>query len=249
MNKILLDNNQISYEENDSFFIDSNLEKITILKDTIIFMEANNTKTKLDIDIMENVKAKINITGKESFNNITYNIKENASVIVNKLVQDNNDTIKINLNGLNAKLIYNYNTINYQESNYQIDVKHNNSKTTSYIYNHGISMNDKKINFNINGYVYPNSSKCICNQDNKIIHIKENTSVIEPKLYIENYDVEANHSAYIGTFKKDQFFYLMSRGVTEEDCYQLFIKSFILGKLILDKDEMEIFQRKLEKIL
>ncbi len=109
-------------------------------------------------------------------------------------------------------------------------------------------MSDKKVFFDVNGYVYKNSSKCICNQDNKIIYLNENLSSIKPNLFIENYDVSVNHAAYIGAFKRKELFYLMSRGIKEEDCYKLFRKSFVLGKMILDNDEKKVFEEELKNM-
>lgn len=250
MNRILLDNNQISYDCDDSINITTtkNVIKIQISKDTSLKFDMIDSTCNIEINILSNTKVKINVISKNTNNNIFYNILENAEVITNKLLIEGSTTVTVNLNESLASIIYNYSAINYQSSTYKIDVKHNAQKTSSNIYNHAISMTDEKITFNINGYVYKCSNKCICNQDNKIIHMKNNTSVIEPNLFIENYDVEANHAAYIGTFNNKELFYLMSRGITKDDCYRLFRKSFILGKMILNKDEQEVFLDELKNI-
>ena len=251
MNRILLDNNQTIYEGDNSVVVKDSNEKvdITICNNTTCTIFISNLSKLIELKIKENKTVKINIIAKETNNDITYYLNENTNIIVNKLAINNNDTITVNLNNQYSSIIYNYSAIDYKESNYKITVKHNAKKTSSNIYNHALSVTDKKITFDINGYVYKDSSKCICNQDNKIIHIKENTSKINPNLFIENYDVEANHSAYIGTFKKKDLFYLMTRGIKEEDCYRLFRKSFILGKMVLNKEEEEFFEKELENII
>lgn len=250
MNRILLDNNQINYECDDSTTITSrkNVHTIKVFKDTVLNIWQKKSTSKIEIAIENNVKLKVNIMSNNDRNKVVYNISENAKVVINKLAIDNNDDIIINLNGHQASIVYNYSAIDYKESTYKIDVKHNVKKTSSYIYNYGLSTTSEKIVFSINGYVYKNASKCICNQDNKIIYLKENQSVIEPNLFIENYDVEANHAAYIGKFKEKDLFYLMSRGIAKEDCYKLFIKSFILGKMLLDKEEKDLFEKELKNI-
>lgn len=250
MNRILLDNNQIKYECDDSVIVTNckNAINIKIFKDTILNIWIKESNINIEINVENSVKLKANILSKNDSNQVIYNISENAQVITNKLATDNNDNIIINLNGYQASVIYNYSTVNYKESFYKIDVKHNVNKTVSHIYNYGLSETDKKMTFSINGYVYKTSSQCTCNQDNKIIYMKENKSVIEPNLFIENYDVEANHAAYIGKFKEKDLFYLMSRGIKKEDCYKLFIKSFILGKMILEKDERDLFEKELKNL-
>lgn len=250
MNRILLDNNQINYECDDSTNVkaSSNLVNIKISKDTVLNMLCKESNLNIEIIVEDNVDVKVNVVSNNDSNRVIYNIKDNAKATINKLSIDNNDEITINLNGYKASVIYNYSTVDYKESTYKIDVKHNVSKTSSYIYNYGLSKTNQKITFNINGYVYKNSKNCICNQDNKIIYMKENNSVIEPNLFIENYDVEASHAAYIGKFKEKDLFYLMSRGIKKEDCYKLFVKSFLLGKMVLDKEEKALFEKELKKI-
>ena len=53
-----------------------------------------------------------------------------------------------------------------------------------------------------------------------------------PNLYIDEYDVVANHSASIGSISKDDLFYLMSRGLTKEEATSLVVIGFI--KPIID---------------
>lgn len=250
MNRILLDNNQLNCDTLDSIDITSskNVIKINITKDTTLDVNITNSNTNIEINVLDNVKVKLNIIAKNTTNNIIYNLSDSSEVITNKLVVDNSDTVTVNLNKPLASIIYNYSAINYKSSTYKIDIKHNAKKTNSNVFNHAISMTDEKTIFNINGYVYKDSCKCICNQDNKIIYMKSNTSTIKPNLFIENYDVEANHSAYIGTFNDKELFYLMSRGIKKDDCYKLFRKSFILGKMILDKEETKNFQETLKNI-
>ena len=59
-------------------------------------------------------------------------------------------------------------------------------------------------------------------------------SQINPNLYIENYDVEASHAAYIGEFKEEALFYMMSRGISMDDAKFLLLKAFLLGSFNFD---------------
>ncbi len=250
MNRILIDNNQINYDGENSILINDTKEKlvINVNKQTTLNIFILKIEKTIEVNVDSFVKAKINVIKKMPSNKVVYNLNENSKLIVNKLSLNNSDEVTINLNKEKAEVTYNYSAINYEVSNYKIDIKHNSRNTISNIYNHALSMSDKKVFFDVNGYVYKNSSKCICNQDNKIIYLNENLSSIKPNLFIENYDVSVNHAAYIGAFKRKELFYLMSRGIKEEDCYKLFRKSFVLGKMILDNDEKKVFEEELKNM-
>ncbi len=198
-----------------------------------ITIKQENKKQDITININKNVEVIIDVLKENSKDKVTYNIGENAKVIVNKLVIDNADTIKINLSK-NSSILYNYSTMNYKDNCYRIDVFHKEKNTTSKVINHGVNMNNKRLDFIVNGTIYKDSLNCICNQDNKIISMKDNHSTIKPNLMIDNNQIEANHSAYIGRFKKEDIFYLMSRGISEADCNKLLLRAFLLGNMDIE---------------
>ena len=70
-----------------------------------------------------------------------------------------------------------------------------------------------------------------------IINFKNGNSKIIPNLIIDNNDVVANHSAYIGSFSEDDIFYIKSRGINEIDMYKLLYRSLLLGKMNLSEEE------------
>ena len=175
---------------------------------------------------------------------VIYNVSENSKLVVYQYGINIDNNIIINLNGENASVEYHYSTINYDDHKYKIDVNHNNSKTISNIYNHGINVFDNKLDFDITGNVLNKSDKSECNQKNQILNISDGKSTILPKLLIDNYDVISSHSAYIGKFKDEILFYLMSRGISEKVSYDLLIKSFLVNGCdnteLIEKLEKEI---------
>ena len=177
----------------------------------------------------------------------TYNVSENSKLAVYQYGINIDNDIVINLNGENAEVEYHYSTINYDDHKYKIDVNHNNSKTISNIYNHGINVFDNKLDFDITGNVLNKSDKCECNQKNQILNIKDGKSTILPKLLIDNYDVVSSHSAYIGKFKDEILFYLMSRGISEKVSYDLLIKSFLVNGCER-KEIIETLEKEIDKI-
>lgn len=194
----------------------------------------------IDVKESEEVFYNFDITNQ----NVIYNVSENSKLVVYQYGINIDNNIIINLNGENASVEYHYSTINYDDHKYKIDVNHNNSKTISNIYNHGINVFDNKLDFDITGNVLNKSGKCECNQKNQILNISDGKSTILPKLLIDNYDVISSHSAYIGKFKDEILFYLMSRGISEKVSYDLLIKSFLVNGCdnteLIEKLEKEI---------
>lgn len=195
---------------------------------------------KVDIDnnivtIPKNEKIELHLFDYQD-KKVTYNLEENSKLVIYQYGFDINNDIVVNLNGKNSELEYHYSVISYKDNKYNILVNHNNCSTTSNIYNHGLNVLNKNLGFNITGKVLKNSDKSICNQENQIINLENGNSTILPNLLIDNYDVISNHSAYIGKFKDDLLFYLMSRGISKKKSYDLLIKSFLINGLTTNED-------------
>ena len=59
-------------------------------------------------------------------------------------------------------------------------------------------------------------------------------------MIVDNHDIEASHSAYIGKFDEDVIFYLMTRGLTRKDANSLLIKAFLINNMSLEENEIAI---------
>ena len=162
-------------------------------------------------------------------NDGVFDINKNEALEIYHYVVDKSVNIKINLNGENAKVVYHLSIISNNDNVCKIDVNHMSSNTESKIICHGVNTGDKKLEFNVTGLVPKEMDKCICNQENQIINLKDGESVIKPNLLIRNYDTFSNHAAYIGEFNKDKLFYLKIRGISEEDAIRLLMKGLLLG--------------------
>ena len=60
-------------------------------------------------------------------------------------------------------------------------------------------------------------------------------------MYIDCFDVIANHSAFIGTFKDEELFYLQSRGIPVDEASKLLIKGFLISEL--EKEQKEKYEK------
>ena len=221
MNTIHIDNN-------------SNLTNITIKEDTNIFY--NNAKSNITIEILKDCKVFEYI--KDS--NIETNYKLNSSLYINRFVVNSSIKTIIDLDKEEIELNYYYSNINILDNKYEITINHNKKRTISNVINHGINLSNNKLSYIVNGKVSKDSSGVICNQDSKIILTNDNNCLIKPNLIIDNDDVIANHSSYIGYFKKDEIFYLMTRGINELDSEKLLVKSFLIGNMDISYEERKI---------
>lgn len=239
MNKIIVVNDVIKEEVSNEISILKN--EITVLQNTTIYLDFTNSINELKIFIKPNVNLEVISKNSNTRNKIKYILNEGSNLEVLHLGLDCKDQIIVDLNGLNARVNYRYSTINNEENTFVVNINHNVSKTYSSVINHGVNTSDQALTFDVNGTVLKTSSDCSCNQDNKIIELKGNYSSIKPNLWIDNYQVEANHAAYIGKFKEEDLFYLMSRGLEKKKCYELLLQAFLLPNEKIDDEIKEWF--------
>lgn len=178
--------------------------------------------------------------------NYKYNIEEDT--IIYHFSVNSSSCVKINLCKNGVSLFYYYNNINYDENKFSIKVKHLSSNTHSEVFCHGVNVYDKKLDYDVEGIVLKSSSKCICNQDNRIINLVDGKSIIKPKLLIDNYDVDSNHSAYIGKFSDEEIFYMMSRGMSKDVAYRLLLRGFLINSDSIEFDKISDFIEEINKI-
>lgn len=253
MNKITINLEDIKLESTDgievvigeaSKFLNVQSVKIKIFKDTDIFIVSNNVDIKLDfyINVLEGVRSNIYEIKHEGDYKFQYKyyLEKYSYLNIEKINDGNNikEMTIINLNGENARVDFNLKTVSKNEEKYNFLVYHNALNTSSNILNNGVNIMDGVLEFNVSGFVSNRIKGCNINQKARIINLIENTCVVKPNLFIDEVDTVANHSAHIGTFKDEELFYLMSRGLDKENALKLLIKGFLL-KGITNKDDLE----------
>ena len=186
------------------------------------------------------------VIDKDTKKDYKYNICEDT--IIYHFSINSSSHVEVNLVTEGVTLYYYYNNINYDNNNFNIEVNHMKSNTHSELYNHGVNISNKKLDYHVDGIVPKESSKCICNQENQIINMSDGKSTIFPNLLIDNYDVESNHSAYIGKFSEDKIFYMMSRGIAREEAERLLLNGFLINSDSIDLGQIELFIKEIEKI-
>lgn len=156
-----------------------------------------------------------------------YDVKRFKKFDLNRFSNDCSIFTIINLDE-ESSLIYNYSTLNRKNNKYVININHNGKNSISSVVNHGINLEDNKLDFIINSNILKESYNVLTSQDSKIIIMKNNNCSIKPNLIVDNNDISATHAAYIGRFRDDEIFYLMSRGISEEESKKIIAKAFLL---------------------
>ena len=257
MNKIKLKNKEIYLLETDNLITVSLSDKfelfdikkivIDVLGDTeleIVYENKDETKLDIEYNIKENAKFIVTEIRKENKIKVQYNYNLNTNSYLNVIkfydVVEAKELGVVNLNGESAHFDYLFKTIAKDKNKYDLYVYHNYPKTISNIINNSVNIDNGTTIFNVTGVVYNGIKKCHLEQKNKIINLNDKECLIKPNLLIEENDVIANHSAFIGKFRDNEIFYLMSRGISYNDSLNLLIKGFI-------KDGID--NKKIDKII
>ncbi len=221
MNNILLDST-VCFNKEGTF-------KLELDKDTTINIESNNVKLYL---VAKN-KIKVNFNIEKS--TTIYNITE--------------ETITINANIYNnAKLDFYNMTVTDKKIINEINIYHQNKDTISNVICHGISYLKGDLKLSVNGYIKKGIIGSICNQSSRIINLDDAKSLIEPNLFIDEFDSIANHSAYTGPFDNKLLFYLETKGINKKEAFNLLLNGFM--KLVeLPKDYESVLDNILDKVM
>ena len=259
MNKILFENDSLKSENINS----KNIELVIEPKNDFFTVNSfkfyihDNCNLEIEYSVLEDCKlniffyidknVKFNLyekrSGKKTKVQYKYYLEENVFCNIYKF----NDTYShreldiINLDGNNSAFNSYLKTISKDSEKYDMMIYHNNSNTNSNIVNNGVTIIEGQITFNVTS-VIPNKIKgCIVNQNNHIINFNNKKCQINPNLLIDENDVIANHSAYIGKFNKQEIFYLQRLGISMNDATKLLVKGFLTKDLdINNKNKEEI---------
>ena len=216
----------------------------------VIFNNSNDLNLELKGDTKSNLIIS-DFLGKE----IKLNLKDNsnASVVLfcksekevelNALLNENAnlnlDVILMNKDSkfsLNANLVEEYANLNVnvlsmaKDATKEINffVEHNARETKSVVNNIGISFENGKNHFNVNGIIKPNMTNSEVRQLTRGLILGSNGECLaKPILLIDHHDVKAYHGATIGKISDDDLFYLMSRGLTKDESFMLIINGLL----------------------
>ena len=230
MNKILIDKE-----------IKSNSADVKIGKNKITFLVPGDYEIEYVNDGDYEIKFVINDDVNILESSFDKNLKVNNHYIINKgklMVTKfyNNhcvdETINIDLCSSESKVDYKFANICRENENYVMNINHLVPGTDSNINNKSVALPNSKLKFVVNGNVDKKAIKSILNQNTRIVTMGECDTKISPNMFIDLDDVSAKHGSVIGTFKEDDIFYLMSKGISYNDTLKLLIKGYLLSNML-----------------
>lgn len=212
----------------------------------LIKYEIDSPISNINIALNENTKCSMIIFGQQDIKakvNVNIELKEKSDFkLYNVITTSNNVEINIlcNMNEINS----NFESLNVvlasDESDYHsyIDVKHNAKGTNSNVEVYAIAKDNAKIILDNNATIKKGCCKAVARQKAKGLTLNKK-SVIKalPNLFIDEYDVIANHAASIGSLNPEDLFYLMSRGLPKEEASKIIIMGFITPLVECVNDE------------
>ena len=221
MNNILLDST-VCFNKEGTF-------KLELDKNTTINIESDNVK--LYLVTKNNIKVDFNILNSTTIYNIT-----EESIIVNINIYNN------------AKIDFYNMTITDKKITNEVNIYHQNKDTISNVICHAISYLKGDLKLSVNGYIKKGMIGSICNQSSRIINLDDGKSLIEPNLFIDEFDSVANHSAYTGPFDNKLLFYLETKGISKKEAFNLLLNGFM--KMVeLPKDYESVLDNILDKVM
>lgn len=255
MNKIIVKNYNIEkLNISKNIFVEWKEEyvpklKITISKTTSLELDITSEETtKLNIEIIVLPKVECHLLMRQyGYKNkilMNYDLSKESHLYVTKLVdvQNVNQRDIINLNEKNAQIHYILKTACTNSEKYDLIVNHNAENTVSMLTNHGINLEKGNLTFNVSTCIPEGNKGCIADQNNRIINLTNKTCIIRPNLFIDEYDVIANHSAHIGSIKEEEVFYLQRLGIPYEEATKLLLQGF-MKSLVDEKIIIKMFSK------
>ena len=215
----------IRNEQGEDFITEGKEISLDINTDTTIIVYPK-TIENVKFNVFENVR--LNVLMTKSIN--TYaSLERNASANFSVLcVEECESNFKVDLNGEGSEVKVDLLAISDQVCKINQEIYHNQTHTNSQISNFGVAVSEGKIYFETIGKIINKMHNSNCRQLSKGLILGENAVVSsKPILLIDEYDVEAYHGASIGKMNEDDLFYLMSRGLSKSEAYQMVLEGII----------------------
>jgi len=226
----------------DNFYIISNEDFICADASDFSLVVDNEITTNIIIDefVGKNIKLEINsganvnllfFTKENSDSVFDVTINENASLNLDLILMNNNTKSNLDFNLIGEYADLNVNILSLAKDSlkdFNVNVNHLAHETKSSVSNYGISFENGKNHFNINGVIKPNMKNSDVKQITRgLILSPSGECIANPILLIDYYDVKAYHGATIGKVSDDDLFYLMSRGLSKEESFMLIINGIL----------------------
>ncbi|OHA48123.1 MAG: hypothetical protein A2806_00595 [Candidatus Terrybacteria bacterium RIFCSPHIGHO2_01_FULL_48_17] len=109
-----------------------------------------------------------------------------------------------------------------------ISIHHEAPETKSRIFVRGIAQDRSVVSFRANARLKKGARKADAAINAKALLLSQNARCeLQPDLEIDEQEVRATHTTFVGPLDEEEIFYLQSRGVSEEKAKELLIKGFL----------------------
>lgn len=191
--------------DGDKFLLKDNQEIFEVSGNVKIYI--NNLEGDINLEFYMSDNSKLEV--------FDYNSRGKNSSI--KVIQNNNS--KFNY-------IHTFKVEDIYKFDYKAIIKGNNNSNNINIY--GVSNGD--VYMDVDGDVSLHTVGNELNENIKIL-TENGKAYISPMLHISALDVIANHNTAISKIRKDELFYLMSKGIDEKKSVKLIEDSYVYGIL------------------
>ena len=208
---------------------------------------------QINITVSKDAKLNLTIALLSEYNDtrIKINVKENAEANIYVADFSNSSarlTALVKLEGEGAKGLWKTSCLskNEEEKYYDISFIHEVKNTSSEMINYGVATDSSSLTFKGISHIQNNAAKSSANQQAKIIvfddEVKASSS---PSLRIDNNDINASHSAIVGRLNEDHLYYLMSRGLSEDESRRLITYGYLspIAEYFDDETKEEILKK------
>ncbi|KAB7707010.1 Fe-S cluster assembly protein SufD [Bacillus aerolatus] len=135
-----------------------------------------------------------------------------------------------------------------QSENFTTKVVHFGKNTEGFILKHGVMKDAAKSIFNGIGKIEHGASKSNAVQESRVLMLSEKArGDANPILLIDEDDVTAGHAASVGRVDPLQLYYLMSRGITQQEAERLVIHGFLAP--VVEKLPIEGVKKQLTEVI
>jgi Fe-S cluster assembly protein SufD len=105
--------------------------------------------------------------------------------------------------------------------------------SVGHIFQHGVILDSSTLTFNGIGHFIKGAKGADAQQESRVLMLSDKArGDANPILLIDENEVTAGHAASIGRVDPEDMYYLMSRGITEEEAKRLVIRGFLGSVLV-----------------
>ena len=207
------------------------MNKLLVVEDIKDFHNGDYEIT-LTKDTKFNILGEVNFANFDNHNyNLDLKVNNNSHFKFNKVNILSHD-LKFNIDILDkAKLEFNLVIINTKDNKVEININMLGNDSEAYLRIRAIGKNKTNCDIICNGSIVKNTQNNILIEDLKGLIRDEEIIKISPNMMVETEEVMANHLVTIGSYAKDNLFYLESKGLSEKKAKALILESFLKSNM------------------